>query len=84
MKKKKTAVIRNTTNPVFNEALTFDIGKETLKFSIIEFVVMHDSLLGTNELLGRALISNSNDDKQFFEEMFITKTAGTKWIKLRN
>lgn len=57
LKKRKTTVLRNTVNPVFNEALTFDIAKDILKHSIIEFLVMHDSLLGTNELLGRALVS---------------------------
>lgn len=46
IKKRKTGVQRNTVSPTFNEALTFDIGKDTLKNSIIEFVVLHDSLLG--------------------------------------
>ncbi|CRL02689.1 CLUMA_CG015761, isoform A [Clunio marinus] len=86
LKKKKTAVLRNTVNPVFNEALTFDIVKDTLKHSVIEFLVMHDSLLGANELLGRALVGNSHEvrveDKQFFDEIFRTKTATAQWISL--
>lgn len=46
IKKRKTGVYRNTVCPVFNEALTFDIGKELLRNCLIEFVVLHDSLLG--------------------------------------
>lgn len=47
IKKKKSGVYRNTTCPVFNEALTFDIPKDTLKTCTIEVLVAHDSLLGT-------------------------------------
>lgn len=86
LKKRKTTVLRNTVNPIFNEALTFDIAKDTLKHSIIEFLVMHDSLLGANELLGRAVVGNSHEvrieDKQFFDEIFRTKTATAQWISL--
>lgn len=46
IKKRKSGVYRNTICPVFNEALTFDISKDTLKTCIIEIVVLHDSLLG--------------------------------------
>lgn len=46
IKKRKSGVYRNTVCPVFNEALTFDISKDILKTSLIEFLVMHDSLLG--------------------------------------
>lgn len=46
IKKKKSGVYRNTTCPVFNEALTFDIPKDTLKTCTIEILVAHDSLLG--------------------------------------
>lgn len=46
IKKRKSGVYRNTICPVFNEALTFDISKDTLKTCTIEFLVLHDSLLG--------------------------------------
>jgi C2 domain len=85
LKKRKTAVLRNTVAPVFNEALIFDIAKDTLKHCLIEFLVMHDSLLSTNEVLGRAFVGNANEvcaeDRAFFDEMFRTKTA-TAWVPL--
>lgn len=51
IKKRKSGVYRNTICPVFNEALTFDIPKDTLKTCTIEFLVLHDSLLGENLFL---------------------------------
>ncbi len=88
LKKRKTTCHRNNLNPVFNEALTFDIGKDTLKHSIIEFLVLHDSLLGANELLGRALVGNSQEvrleERQFFDEMFRAKTATAQWLSLND
>lgn len=48
IKKKKSGVYRNTTCPVFNEALTFDIAKDILRTCTIEILVAHDSLLGMN------------------------------------
>lgn len=86
LKKKKTGVHRSTVAPVFNEALTFDISKDTLKHSTIEFLVIHDSLLGSNEILGRAIVGHSQDigieERNFFDEMFRSKSATAQWISL--
>uniref|UniRef100_A0A1B0CSS2 C2 domain-containing protein n=2 Tax=Lutzomyia longipalpis TaxID=7200 RepID=A0A1B0CSS2_LUTLO len=86
LKKRKTGVQRANISPVFNEALIFDIAKDTLKSCLIEFIVMHDSLLGPNEPLGRAVIGNTAEvrlnERNFFEEMFRTKTATAQWIPL--
>ncbi|XP_059617228.1 synaptotagmin-1 [Phlebotomus argentipes] len=86
LKKRKTGVQRANICPVFNEALIFDIAKDTLKSCLIEFIVMHDSLLGPNEPLGRAVIGNTTDvrvdERNFFEEMFRTKSATAQWIPL--
>ncbi|KAH8377905.1 hypothetical protein KR093_007826, partial [Drosophila rubida] len=87
LKKRKTGVQRNTVNPVYNEALAFDVGKETLKNCLLEFTVVHDGLLGSSEILGRALIGNSPDvlheEKIFFDEMFRAKNATAQWVPLQ-
>lgn len=86
MKKRKTGVQRCNVCPVFNEALIFDVNKDTLKSCIIEFLVVHDSLLGSNESLGRAIVGNLPnvrvEERNFFDEMFRTKTATAQWIPL--
>ncbi|XP_046676229.1 synaptotagmin-5 [Homalodisca vitripennis] len=81
LKRKKTSVHRNTVSPVFNEALTFDIVKEALSKSRLEFCVMHDSLLGPSESLGRAMVS-ADTEKQFFSQMLNSKTATAQWLAL--
>lgn len=57
-----------------------------LKKSLIEFLVLHDSLLGTNELLGRAVIGNKPDirheERVFFDAVLRTKTSIAQWIPL--
>lgn len=86
LKKRKTGVHRNTVCPVFNEALTFDIGKETLRNCSIEFCVLHDSLLGASELLGRSVVGRGPEsrpaEKDFFAEMLHSKTATAQWLSL--
>ncbi|KAH8366428.1 hypothetical protein KR084_005443 [Drosophila pseudotakahashii] len=87
MKKRKTGVQRATLNPVYNEALAFDVAKETLKNCVLEFTVVHDGLLGSSEILGRTLIGNSpevrTEEKIFFEEIFRAKNATAQWVALQ-
>ncbi|XP_055637715.1 synaptotagmin-5 isoform X2 [Toxorhynchites rutilus septentrionalis] len=86
IKKRKTTVARNTVSPVYNEALSFDIAKEMLKNCSIELQVQHDSLLGKNEVLGRATIGSGPDarpeERSFFEELFRNRSATAQWISL--
>ncbi|XP_054283657.1 synaptotagmin-5 isoform X2 [Macrosteles quadrilineatus] len=81
LKRKKTSVHRNTVSPVFNEALTFDISKDALTKCRIEFNVMHDSLLGPSESLGRAMVSQETE-KHFYNQMLTSKTATAQWLAL--
>ncbi|XP_021929129.1 synaptotagmin-10 [Zootermopsis nevadensis] len=86
VKKKKTGVHRNTLCPVFNEALTFDVSREALRRSTIEFYVLHDSLLGPSELLGRSIVGPGSDcrpqERDFFHEVLTSKTATAQWLPL--
>ncbi|XP_055381688.1 synaptotagmin-B [Condylostylus longicornis] len=86
IKKRKTGVIRNNVAPVFNEALTFDVSKDVLKSSFLEFIVLHDSLLGSNEILGKTVLGHSSEirleERTFFDEMFRSKTAIAQWLPL--
>lgn len=86
LKKKKTNIQRNTVNPVFNEALTFDVNKTIFKNCVLELFVFHDNLLGTSELLGSCKIGNSVNcnasEKDFFIQINRNKTATAKWLTL--
>lgn len=81
VKRKKTSVHRSTVAPVFNEALTFDLAREALAKTRLEFSVLHDSLLGPSESLGRAVVGPEHE-KQFFQQMLTSKTATAQWLTL--
>ncbi|XP_071651461.1 synaptotagmin-5 isoform X1 [Temnothorax longispinosus] len=57
-KKKKTAVRRATTNPVWNEAMSFNIPASSLASSAIEICVLDSSseLIGGNAIIGSCII----------------------------
>lgn len=85
IKKKKTATQRGTLNPVFNEALTFSLSKDSLKSVILEFAVLHDNILGQNDqALGRVLISSETkgEEGEHFRDMLASKTAVARWHSL--
>lgn len=83
VKKRKTGVRRNTVCPVFNEAFTFNIDRATLKKCRMVFTVMHDSLLSTNEFLGKCEVGKGkNDESNFFYEVLQNKTAVARWFPL--
>ncbi|XP_063716047.1 synaptotagmin-6-like isoform X2 [Symsagittifera roscoffensis] len=52
IRKRKTSVHRRTVNPVFNEALFFDIGEEQLDDSHLLVQVIDHDRIGRNELIG--------------------------------
>ncbi|GLH01313.1 Synaptotagmin 1 [Gryllus bimaculatus] len=90
VKKKKTGVHRNTVSPVFNEALTFDVSRDALPRCTLEFSVLHDSLLGPSELLGRALVGPGPDcrpdERDFFRrgagQQRRRRRSGSRWRRL--
>ncbi|XP_039280280.1 synaptotagmin-1 [Nilaparvata lugens] len=86
-KRKKTSVARNTTRPVFNEALTFDIGREALaKNCRVEVSVLHagGGPAATGEPLGTSCLS-SDSERRLFHDLLSAKsgqTALTRWLPL--
>lgn len=78
-RKKRTSVQRGTVNPVFNEAITFDVSREVLSRSTLEFTVLSDE-----EVLGMTRIgpSTCGDELSFFREMLASRTATARWLPL--
>ncbi|XP_026867794.2 synaptotagmin-6 [Electrophorus electricus] len=52
LKKKKTTIKKNTLNPVYNEAIIFDIPPESMDQVSLHISVMDYDLVGHNEVIG--------------------------------
>ncbi|CAF1085662.1 unnamed protein product [Adineta steineri] len=52
IRKKKTSVISNTLNPMYNESLEFDLSNEHLQHADLIFKVIDYDRVGLNELIG--------------------------------
>ncbi|KAL3871139.1 hypothetical protein ACJMK2_039156 [Sinanodonta woodiana] len=84
-KKKKTSTKHNTTSPVWNEALTFNLAKEHLHNTCVDFTVCHDNKIGRgDEVIGRLRISRESegDEKIHWDEMVSCRSAGARWHTL--
>jgi hypothetical protein len=52
IRKKKTSVLFNTLNPIYNESLEFDFSNEELEHADLIFKVIDYDRVGSNELIG--------------------------------
>ncbi|CAM1302002.1 Sytalpha (predicted) [Pycnogonum litorale] len=84
LKKKKTSVQRGTLNPIFNEALTFDVNKEVLKTVTLELCVMTDSILGQNMCLGKVIVGPqaNKDELIHYRHLLSCRSATAMWHTL--
>ena len=84
MKKKKTSTQHNVVNPVWNEALTFNLSRDCLKHVSLEILVYHDNKIGNDEILGKLQISreSAGDEKIHWDEMISGKSAVARWHSL--
>ena len=56
-KKKRTSTKRNSSNPVWNEALVFNIrGKDCLGDVQLELTMFSENLLGKDEMMGKLVV----------------------------
>eukprot|EP00918_Siedleckia_nematoides_P046211 GHVU01101310.1.p1 GENE.GHVU01101310.1~~GHVU01101310.1.p1 ORF type:complete len:344 (+),score=31.66 GHVU01101310.1:99-1130(+) len=86
LKKKKTSTKRSTTNPVWNEALVFNLGKEFLGKIEMELVLYSDSLLGNNEPLGKVILAADSTALELahWNDMANCKNAMARWHHLKS
>jgi hypothetical protein len=52
VRKKKTSVVPNTLNPIYNESMEFDLSNEELRNADLIFKVIDYDRVGLNELIG--------------------------------
>ncbi|XP_067660988.1 synaptotagmin-1-like [Haliotis asinina] len=84
LKKKKTSTKHNTTNPVWNEALVFNLGKEFLNNICLELAVYHDNKIGNDELLGKTQLgpTSEGDEMAHWKDLISAKSAVARWHNL--
>ena len=58
VRKKKTSVLLNTLNPIYNECLEFDLSNEELENADLIFKIIDYDRVGSNELIGCVGIGN--------------------------
>ena len=63
--------------PVWNEALTFSLPKDSLTQAYLDLTVYHDNKMGNDEVLGRARISrdSNGDERIHWDEMVNCRSA---------
>lgn len=84
-KRKKTTTKRQTSNPVWNEALVFGVERCLLADTRVELAVFSDGLLGTDEPLGETVIGcrSTGDELTHWLDVVALKTAMTRWHHLQ-
>ncbi|XP_076091601.1 synaptotagmin-6-like isoform X2 [Mytilus galloprovincialis] len=85
IKKKKTSTVHVTHEPVWNEALVFNIGKELLKRLSAEFQIFHDNTIGNDELVGRVKFGYDTvgDGKIHWNDLMTSNSAVPRWHELQ-
>lgn len=80
-KKKKTSTKKNKVNPVFNEAISFDIPNESLDNTGILLTVIHE-----NKIIGCVLVGGSADGKELdhWKKMKISDKPVAEWHALQD
>lgn len=81
VKKKKTSVVHQSQNPMWNEALVFSVTRDTLRHVSMEILVCHENKLGNDNLVGRVRIGNDTDgdERVHWNDLISCKSAMARW-----
>ena len=82
IKKKKTSVCKACSNPVWNEALVFNVPPASLDHVSLEIAVADHDLLGHNESLGVTVLGKQQSGvggTHWKEMMANVRKAVAKW-----
>lgn len=84
IKRKKTSVKRGSINPVWNEALSFNVPAEVLPKVALEVSVLDHDLIGHGEMLGRCFIGGTDEGHSHWKEMLTNQRKSVAmWHILR-
>lgn len=84
LKKKKTSTKHGTPNPVFNEALVFNVPHHFLKHLKLEIQVTHENKLGQNEVIGRMEVGPDSQGEELahWNDMISSCKPVARWHRL--
>ncbi|XP_072755414.1 synaptotagmin-5-like [Anoplolepis gracilipes] len=77
LKKKKSGIQRETTSPVWNDILSFDISSDVLSKCILQFSVLR----ANGDLLAKCEVSGSCQ-RELFQRVLSGKGASAQWLPL--
>ncbi|XP_013383094.1 synaptotagmin-6-like [Lingula anatina] len=86
IKRKKTSVQKNTINPVWNEALVFQVPAELLDKVILELSVLDYDLVGHSETIGNITLGRNqtgSEESHWREMMENLRKSIAKWHSLQ-
>ena len=84
-KRKKTTTKRQTSNPVWNEALVFGVERSLLADTRVELAVFSDGMLGNDAPLGETVVGcrSTGDELAHWLDVVALKTAMARWHHLQ-
>lgn len=77
LRKKKSGIQRETTSPVWNDILSFDISSDVLSKCVLQFSVLR----ANSDLLAKCEVSNSCQ-RELFQRILSGKGASAQWLPL--
>ncbi|XP_029177156.1 synaptotagmin-5 [Nylanderia fulva] len=77
LKKKKSGIQRETTSPVWNDILSFDISSDVLPKCVLQFSVLR----ANGDLLAKCEVSGSCQ-RELFQRVLSGKGASAQWLPL--
>jgi len=86
VEKKKTAVLKRTLNPQFNDTLLFHVPIQQVRATSLAIHVMDFDRIGRNEEIGRIVLgprSGPNEKRHWNEMLARPKLPVTTWHVLR-
>jgi len=86
VEKKKTAVLKRTLNPQFDETIMFNVPIDQVRITSLEIHVMDFDRIGCNEEIGRIVLGSKsahNEVKHWREMLAKAKQPVTSWHVLK-
>lgn len=86
LEKKKTAIMKRSLNPVFNETFQFSVPWEHIRETSLVITVMDYDSIGRNEPIGCLVLSSRsgvNETKHWNEMLSSPRTFARRWHKLK-